>query len=467
LGGSVLLSVSAFLAGALPSGDPGAGFRNGGFGAVPGRFTFGLCCWLVGAFVLCLAWLRSPASTLRQTLVTGALWALPFVVAPPLGSRDVYAYACQGWVWWYGGDPYASGVVDGGCPWAASVPTLWWHTPTPYGPLAVLLSGLATAFGSQVAALVVLRLLALLAAALLAYQLPRLAARSLPSALATPKTSAPEAHAVALRLGLVTPLVLLHGISGAHNDLIVAALLVSALTLAATPQNTLSTGGEARQAGRALWLAAGVGLLLAASVGIKATALVAVPFALILTGRRWWVTGLSAAGGFAALSAVTGLGLGWIPALRNTGELAQWSSPPTAVGMAVGYLTGSSAAPIAVARVIGLIALAAFVGWQLARAWLQRGETRAVIVTCGLSLAATVLLGPIFYPWYAIVPIAVLAAVTRAWLAPATIVCTFLVLPNGLGVPVLTKAAGAFAVTAALIALLARWIRRRRPAPAA
>ncbi|MFD0593620.1 hypothetical protein ACFQZ4_14810 [Catellatospora coxensis] len=44
----LLLAVSAYLAGALPGGDPGPGLRLGGFGAVPGSFLLGLACWLAG-----------------------------------------------------------------------------------------------------------------------------------------------------------------------------------------------------------------------------------------------------------------------------------------------------------------------------------------------------------------------------------------------------------------------------------
>lgn len=501
----MLLAISAYLAGALPSGDPGAGFRTGWFAAVSGRFTVGLVCWLAGAIVLVWAWLRSPASSLRDTLLTGALWAVPLLAAPPLGSRDVYAYACQGWIWAHGADPYSAGVADGGCPSVSSVPELWWHTPTPYGPLAVALSGL---LGN----LIGLRLLAVAAAAVLAWQLPRLAS------LAFPVAHTPVgAHAVALRLGLVTPLVLVHGISGAHNDLLVAALLVPALALAASNKSNKSpraagdgAAGEATArdgaagkngvsedgagdgaagkdrvsedgagdgaAGDHAWRgwakAVAVGLLLVGAVGIKATALVGVPFALLLLRRRGWAGALSAAGAFAALSLVTGLGLGWIPALRNTGELAQWSSPPTAVGMAIGYVTGHADTAIAVTRTIALVALAAFAAWQLAKAWRGRHDIPTVIVACGHTLAATVLLGPVFYPWYAILPIAILAtasrdAVTRKWLAPAIVVATFLVLPNGLGIPVLTKAVGAFAVTAVVIATLTGLYRdgRRPSAP--
>src|SRR5215218_6853058 len=96
LGGAVLLAAAAVLAGAHPGGDPGARFRTGGFAAVPATFTGGLLCWLAGAIVLTVAWWRLPAPNLRSVFLTGVIWALPLLFVAPLGSRDIYAYACQG-----------------------------------------------------------------------------------------------------------------------------------------------------------------------------------------------------------------------------------------------------------------------------------------------------------------------------------------------------------------------------------
>ncbi len=349
------------------------------------------------------------------------------------------------------------------------MPQIWWQTPTPYGPLAVALSGAAAATGHLLTAVALLRLLAIAAILLLAWQTPRLA------------VLCGVSPATATRLGVVTPLVLIHALSAAHNDILIAALVVTALTLAATVGRSQSgagggTGAGGRTAagrrgvGAAAW-AVGVGVLLAGAVGVKVTAVVVVPFALILLGRRW-VAGLAGAvGGFAVLSWAAGLDLGWVRALRGTGELAQWSSIPTAVGMAVGYLLRpfgiGAQGPIAVARVAGVVALGVLGIGLVVWAWRHRAGTRKVILASGVALAATAILGPVFYPWYAITALAVLAASAtdkRHWLATATVICTFLTLPNGLGVPVLTKAVGAFAVTAAIIVLA---IRMRRPAPAA
>jgi hypothetical protein len=482
----VLLAASAWLAGALPSGDPGPGLRTGGFGAVPATFNLGLACWLLGTIGWVIAWWRyaalirpdqrkpavcgaapkrpplfggpqrkrrsqapaSPSSTPGRLLAVGALWAAPLLFAPLLGSRDLYAYSCQGWLWRSGLDPYALGVADGGCPWTSSVPEVWWHTPTPYGPLAVALAGAAATIGvwlhTQLAALIGLRLVALAGVVLLAVALPRLA------------RACAVAPAAAYGLGLVTPLVAVHALNGAHNDALVAGLLVAALALATT-----------RRTGAAVVVAGG---LLAAAVAVKVTALVALPFLLLLAGRRWWAALTAAVATFAGLSLVTGLGLGWLDALRRTGELVQWSSVPTAVGMSAGYLLRVAGRPewfgaaVTAGRALGLVALAVIAVIALRTAWRGRSTPGTVVLACGWLLAATALLGPVFFPWYALAPLAVLAAAEQAehrrrWLALATVVCAFLTLPNGLGLPVLTKTVGAFVVTAALIVALVRRAR--------
>jgi len=414
-GSGVVLAVAAWLAGALPSGDP-AGWTV--------SYVAGLVCWVAGGTGIAFAWIKADAP-----LWLKAAWALPLVFSPPLGSRDIYAYACQGWLWLNGFDPYTTGVANAGCPWTEAVPPLWWHTPTPYGPFAIALEGLAAWTGSLLGSMVVLRALAIAGAVIVAWALPRFAER-------------PDA----LLLGVVTPLVAVHGISGAHNDMLVAAGIVGALAAA-----------HARRPAVA-------GVAVGLAVAIKVTAIVALPFLLIMLGKRWWATFLAGVASFGAVTLATGLGLGWVDALRHTGELTQWSSVPTAVGMAIGYLTGPQAIPIA--RALGLIVLAGIGVALLRMAW--RDRDRAV-EACAWMLVATALLGPVFYPWYALVPLGVLAAVRvhRKILLITTLICTFLTLPNGQGIPALTKAPGAYAVTAILVGVAIRTVRRRRPGPAA
>jgi len=430
--GTAILAASAYLAGALPYGDPAPLLRTEGQASA--RFWVGLGLWLAGGVILAVTWWRTRPSS----PITAAVWAAPLVLAPPLGSRDVYAYACQGALWLDGKDVYAMGVADGGCPWTASVPEIWWHTPTPYGPLAVVLNGGAVEIarilsGSEqtqlIIAVTVLRLIAIGGLALIAWGMAKL-------------------PVPARWLGLITPLVAVTAVSAAHNDALVAGLIVAGLAAAH----------------RREWLVAGV--LAAGAVGIKVTALAALPFVLLLL-PAWRARGAALGAGvtaFAGLTLAAGLDLGWVRALAHTGDLHQWTSLPTGAGMAAGYLTGAMSASVTAARALGLILLAAIGLYAIKRAWAAPPGT--VVAACGWVLAATALLGPVFYPWYALAPLAVLAGAASGWVrarAIAVIVLTFLVLPNGLGLAVLTKGPGAFLALAAVIGLAVWAVRRARP----
>lgn len=447
LGATGLLAVGAFAAGALPGSDP-AGVR----------VVAGVATALTGAVLLVVVWFRlrgQPVSE-RWLLTSGFLWAVPLLLAPPLASRDIYAYACQGALYLDGHDPYAVGATAG-CPWLDAVPQVWRDSPAPYGPLALVLSAAATAtaralplseHGQLLATVELLRLVALGGVALLAAYGLRLAR----------VTTVDGASAI--WLGVVTPLVLVHGVSGAHNDALLAGLVVAGLALAATYRDT-----------SAVVLA---GAVLGLAVSVKVTALVAIPFAALLMRARQATYLVTAAGAsFAILTALTGLGLGWLSVLPRTGSLVQWTSLPTGVGMAVGYLLRALGWPqayeeaVGIARLIGLAVLAVV----LAALWVEaRGQPqRAVISGAGAALAATAILAPVFYPWYALTPLAVLAISTvdtkqRKALAAVTAVLVFLILPSGLGLAVLTKLPGAL-LDVALLAGLALWYLRRRAAP--
>lgn len=154
--GAVLLAVAGHLAGARTGPAPASqaeALWGGGAG-----FRLGLAAYLAGLVLLGWAWWRlgellrhGTGPGLGWLLRTGALWAAPLLVAPPLGSRDLYAYACQGAVWLDGHDPYAVGAAGGGCPWLAAVPPVWHDTTAPYGPLALVASAGAVALARAVA----------------------------------------------------------------------------------------------------------------------------------------------------------------------------------------------------------------------------------------------------------------------------------------------------------------------------
>ncbi|GAB7038477.1 MULTISPECIES: polyprenol phosphomannose-dependent alpha 1,6 mannosyltransferase MptB [Catenuloplanes] len=541
---ALALAGGAWFAGALP-----AGHRTG----PAGPYTAGLVVCLLGLAGLIAAWLliaRRPPS--RGLLLTGVLWQLPVLFAPPLGSRDVYSYACQGWVFAESLDPYAVSPRAAECPWLPGVATLWQDATTPYGPFALLLSGAAAASGSWLVALTVLRLLAVAGLALTALGVHRLAR----SFGLDPRR--------AVWLALPAPLIAVHATSGAHHDALLAGLVVAALALglragraplpagtasyapgitapgtagssgalgsseaagsagaigpsetagssgaagspeaagsaaaavftsAAGPSGAAGSAGAATSVGAAgatahagavglrpagpvaVAVVAGVALGLAAA--IKITALAALPFVLILAARtalrRTVAVVAGLVGSFALVSLVSGLGLGWLAALTESTGPKQWTSIPTGVGMAAGYLLrplGLEAhedTALAVARLAGLVALAVIATSCLWTAWRRRADPRAVVLRAGYVLLALVLLGPVAYPWYFLTPVPVLAAalVTDRHLrrlALGAALAALLVLPDGLGIPSQTKAPGAIADLVLVIAAAVVAIRRR------
>ena len=83
------------------------------------------------------------------------LWAVPLLIGPPLGSRDVYAYAAQGRLAAEGYDPYQEGPARLGPddPVLAPVDPLYRDAPVPYGPVFVFASSAIAQFsGDQVVA---------------------------------------------------------------------------------------------------------------------------------------------------------------------------------------------------------------------------------------------------------------------------------------------------------------------------
>lgn len=351
LAATVLLATSGFLAGKPQPRD--------------GAWLLGLLVWFVALAMLIRAWwaLREETGQ-RSVLVTAAIWSVPLLFAPPLGSHDVYAYACQGQLFNAGLDLYEVGPAALPCTWLSDVPELWRDTPTPYGPLWIAVEGAAAwlAHGSLPAVVLLLRVAAVLGLLLCVVAVQRLS----------------RGNAVLA----ASPLVLVHVVSGAHNDVVLAGLLLAGFVAARRP-------GPA--AGAASGLAVGL------AVAVKVTALVAAPFVLLLlffagTPRARWTAPLAYTGAigatYAILALLTGHGLGFLQALGSTSTMVQWLSIPTGVGMAVDYVlrvAGHSewgSTSVAAARAVGLLALAVVLlalWWRAARtlAALTRGGAQA------------------------------------------------------------------------------------------
>jgi alpha-1,6-mannosyltransferase len=218
------------------------------------------------------------------------------------------------------------------------------------------------------------------------------------------------------------------------------------------------------------------GALLGLAVAVKATAGIALPFAVLLavrpdrslrrlvTAAAWTALGFVVT--YGAIALATGLGVGWLAGLKHSGDTIQWSSLPTGVGLALGYIGRFFGAPhlsrglIDGARAVGLAVLAVTL---VAIWWRARGrDARQTVGYAGWALLAVTLLSPVFHPWYWLLPIAVLAAAgfEARWPVLVTAAVAFLVLPDGYGVARATRMPGSFAVLAAVL-VAAVWFARR------
>ena len=449
-----LLAVAGVLGGALPHGDLAStpvSVAQGPHGVVI------LIAWLTGTLLQGYLWwvARDRIPSPRWAAVTAALWVVPFLVVPPAGSRDVYSYACQGHLFVNGLSPYEYGAATLPCPWIDAVSPIWRDTPAPYGPLFVLLAGAAVLLGGSIVAIVaLLRLVAVAAVVVIAVCLPVLARAC----------GVPPARA--LWVALAGPLVGAHLIAGPHNDAVMIALVVAGLTLV-----TL------RPSNAAVQLAAGAVLGLA--VAVKITAIVVVPFAVLIVVSRPYrlVPGLRSGGRLigtavatmGAVTAASGLGVGWTAGMRHTQDLVQFTSPPTAVGMTLTFLARLGSPTADAVPVVRLLGLGVLVGVLITVWW--RCATRAerpipaALRGAGLAFAATIALAPSFHPWYALAPLVLLAASTvRTDLVMAVAAsATLLVLPDGGGLARFAKFPGAPLMTLLLVVLAVRYLRGRKP----
>jgi alpha-1,6-mannosyltransferase len=101
---------------------------------------------VVGAALILQAWLIVGIDALHgkilriETIYFSLIaWLLPLLAAPPLFSRDVYSYYMQGKLQLAGSNPYESGVSAVPGWFQSGVDPLWGDSPTPYGPVFLLI----------------------------------------------------------------------------------------------------------------------------------------------------------------------------------------------------------------------------------------------------------------------------------------------------------------------------------------
>ena len=377
LGGSLLVAFGAAGAGgtlvsdAVLDGTPFEALRYG-----HGRMLATGCVY-AGVLVLAIAWVRlgrDDRSDARAVLRTAALWAAPMLVCPPLFSRDLYSYLAQGALAARGFDPYTTGSSQLPVALHENVHRVWQDTPTPYGPLHIVLTrAVASVAGENVVAGVLLtRLVFAAGLVLLVAALPGLCAE-----LGT-------STRFALWFAAANPLVLVLVLGGGHNDMLAVGLLASATLFVVRGRHV--TGFA----------------LLALAVAVKVTMLIALPFLLWLVARRLWAAVLAMVPSFLAVTLLAGHGFGWVRALDTSTLIENWMSLPTALGELLGRalpLDGEDQQLlIGCMRAAGMATLAVLVAllW-----WRSRSRNPLVVLrNTTLALASAAVLLPATLPWY-------------------------------------------------------------------
>ena len=326
----------------------------------------------------------------------------PMSLVPPVLSADAVLYADLGWIVSQGQNPYVVGLTGAGGPYAPHVDPLWGGSGVAYPPLALLTNALVvglTGF-STYGGIIAMRLPALLALAVIAWVLPRLATRL-----------GMDADR-ALWWGVANPLVILHFVGGAHNDALMIAVALAGIWVALQGRHWawgLLAGPAVIGVAMAFKQQAGLAVIACAGLPIAAR------LAELAPGRRLWLLAWRSAvaagvavGVFVAVSLASGLGFGWTAWLSLMGKagtaapfslLAQGGEKLilAAGGDPTGWLQAIGAA--------STLTLLAVLGWVLVRF-----ADRPLAAVAWGSLAVSVL-GQSMHPWYIPWSIALLALV--------------------------------------------------------
>jgi alpha-1,6-mannosyltransferase len=370
-----------------------------------------------GVALMLVAWLslgrRVVAGQTTEFMMraTTGFWLLPLLLSVPVFSRDTYSYLAQGALLRDGFDPYAVGPVANPNTLLDNVSPIWTITTAPYGPVFILIAKLVTmVVGNHViAGTMLLRLCMLPGLALLIWAAPRLAHHL--------GTDGPTA----LWICVLNPLVLIHLMGGVHNEMLMVGLMTAGIALTFGGRHVLGI------------------TLITVAIAVKATAGISLPFLVWVwmrhlrdqRGYRPVRAFLVAAAislliftvVFGILSAVAGVGLGWLTALAGSVKIINWLSIPTATAnlihaLASGFFPVNFYATLRVTRYIGIaiIAVSLPLLW-----WRFRRDDRAALTGIAWSMLIVVLFVPAALPWYYSWPLAVIAPLTQSRRAVALI----------------------------------------------
>lgn len=348
----------------------------------------------------------------RSVLMSIAALHALVLLAPPLVSTDVFSY--QGYARMgsmYGANPYLQGPSAIGLdPVYPFIGAKWVSTPTVYGPVFTVLS---YAFAS-----------ASIAGSALAYKaIAALASLAIVAIVwnAARLRGVDQVKAAAL-VGL-NPLVVIYGVGGGHNDMLMLAAAMAGIALALQRRDRLGAGS------------------IVLGTGVKLTAGLFLPFVLAGAGgrlsrsrRRDVLVGAAIAGAAVLALGLAAFGVGPLHLLGSISQSqseGDWHSIPGFIGTRLSPTIG---------HVTGILLAAVFAGifaWLLHRVW--RGELDW-IDGAGWMVVALLITASSLLPWYVVwlMPLAALATSRRLWRTSIAMTGVFLAvqvlgyIPHGL-----------------------------------
>jgi alpha-1,6-mannosyltransferase len=228
----------------------------------------------------------------------------------------------------------------------------------------------------------------------------------------------------ALWICVLNPLVLIHLMGGVHNEMLMVGLMAAGIALSFAGRHVLGTS------------------LITVAIAVKATAGIALPFMVWvwtrhLRDRRGYrpawafvvataISLLVFAVVFGILSAVAGVGLGWLTALAGSVKIINWLTVPTGAANLIhawgsNFFTFDFYPLLRVTRMIGIgvIAVSLPLLW-----WRYRRDDRAALTGIAWSMLIVVLFVPAALPWYYSWPLAVAAPLAQSRRAVAVIAAT-------------------------------------------
>lgn len=334
------------------------------------------------------------ASQLTPLVVLGSIAALHalMLLAPPLFSTDVFSYQFYGRIGaMYHGNPYVAGPLAVHLdPLYQYIDAKWVLTPTVYGPLFTAVSYLLAPLSIPTNVFIYKAIAAVSSLAIVALVWNGAKRRDVNPVKAT------------VLVGL-NPLIVVYGVGGGHNDLVMLVPALAGVVLLLQRRGRLGASS------------------IVVGTGIKMTAGLLLPFALagargplLSTRRRDLLIGSGVTAAVLVIFAAVLFGAGplHLPAtIANVQGNGNWQSIPGFIGTRLGL--GTVGHPVAL--ILGAL-FAVVLAWLLWRVW--RGELDWIAGAGWAAFALLVSAGSLL-PWYVawLMPLAALGRDRVLWKA--------------------------------------------------